>query len=89
MKSSAKSKRSLISFVPDIPYHIQIVFVLCMCFIWCQAFVYDHDSELPSDSIEVQRIDVSDISFFISLIRKQIGGAQSLPARLFCALSIT
>ena len=66
MNSHSKSKRALIPFVPDLPYHVQIVFILSMSFIWHQAFVHDYESELPTDPVEEQKIHVS--SFVIVTI---------------------
>ena len=65
MKSSSQSKRALIPFVPDLPYHIQTLFMLCMCFIWSRAFVHDYDSDLPDDPDAVQKIHVS---FYLLII---------------------
>ena len=37
MDSSASSKRKLLPFVPDVPYHIQFVFMLTFYYIWSRA----------------------------------------------------
>ena len=50
MDSSEKSKRKLIPFIPDIPYHIQIVFIIIYSYIWYQAFVdREYLKPLPED----------------------------------------
>jgi hypothetical protein len=61
MDSSATSKRKLIPFVPDIPYHIQIVFIVTFGFIWYTAFIDNYQDEMPSDPIEEYKINVSNI----------------------------
>lgn len=49
-ESSATSKRKLLPFVPDIPYHIQIVFILTFGYIWYNAFLdKDYLEPLPED----------------------------------------
>ncbi len=50
MDSSEKSKRKLIPFVPDIPYHIQIVFLFTFFYIWYTAFIdKEYLKALPED----------------------------------------
>jgi hypothetical protein len=61
MDSSATSKRKLIPFVPDIPYHIQIVFIFTFGFIWYTAFIDNYQAEMPTDPIEEYKINVSNI----------------------------
>ena len=57
MDSSAKSKRKLLPFIPDVPYHIQIVFILTFTYIWSQAFVDNYMAPLPKDPVEEQEIN--------------------------------
>ena len=57
MDSSATSKRKLLPFVPDVPYHIQIVFSLTFGYIWYTAFIDKDYNEVPSpkDEHEITR----------------------------------
>lgn len=58
--SSQQSKRRLIPLVPDVPYHIQLLFVFIMGYIWRTAFDddYENDYDFFSDSVEAQEINV-------------------------------
>jgi hypothetical protein len=49
MDSSATDKRKLIPFVPDVPYHIQIVFIFTFFYIWYTAFLDDYEAALPNN----------------------------------------
>jgi hypothetical protein len=49
MDSSSTSKRKLRAFVPDVPYHIQLIFVLSFSYIWYSAFI-DKDYLEPLDN---------------------------------------
>ena len=45
------------AFVPDIPYHIQLVFVLTFSFIWLSAFVdTDYLQPMPEDPVEYHQV---------------------------------
>lgn len=58
MDSSATSKRKLRPFVPDVPYHIQLVFILTFGYIWFAAFVdKDYLEPLPTDEAEALKIN--------------------------------
>lgn len=46
MDSSASSKRKLLPFVPDVPYHIQFVFMLTWYYIWTRALQGDYLQDL-------------------------------------------
>jgi len=48
------------AFVPDIPYHIQAVFIFTFGYIWYTAFANDpdYDSDLPADPKEYHSIVV-------------------------------
>ena len=35
------------AFIPDVPYHIQGVFIVTFAFIWVRAFMDDYLTELP------------------------------------------
>jgi hypothetical protein len=39
------------AFIPDIPYQIQILFILTFTFIWGTAFIDDYDQPLPTDEV--------------------------------------
>jgi hypothetical protein len=52
MNSSASSNRKLLPFVPDVPYHVQLVFILCFGYIWKSAFEDDYMSPMPEDITE-------------------------------------
>lgn len=54
MDSSSTSKRKLLPFVPDVPYHIQIVFALTFGFIWYSAFIDKDYNEVPSPEQEYE-----------------------------------
>lgn len=47
MQTSSTSKRKLLPFVPDIPYHVQIVFLITFGYIWRSAFL---DTEYLSNA---------------------------------------
>jgi len=53
MESSASSRRKLLPFVPDVPYHIQGVFLLTFGYIWHSAFsdayLEDISGKTPKD----------------------------------------
>ena len=38
------------AFVPDIPYHVQAVFVLTFSYIWVKAFIVDPEYEQRLDN---------------------------------------
>ena len=64
MESSATSKRKLLPFVPDIPYHIQIVFVFTFGYIWCTAFQdykiwAPEEKPMPEALEEYDKVNVS------------------------------
>jgi hypothetical protein len=44
------------AFIPDIPYQIQILFILTFTFIWGTAFIDDYDQPLPTD--EAKRTEI-------------------------------
>ena len=54
MDTSAFSKRKLLPFVPDVPYHIQIVFALTFGYIWYTAFVDVDYNKVPSPEEEYE-----------------------------------
>lgn len=54
MDSSASSRRKLLPFVPDVPYHIQLVYVLTFYYIWSRALQDDYLEDL-SKLTEEQR----------------------------------
>lgn len=60
MESSATSKRKLLPFVPDVPYHIQMVFIFTFYYIWSRALRGDYleDLSLKTEE-EVHEIHVS------------------------------
>ena len=37
------------AFVPEVPYHIQLVFIGAFSFIWGNSFVDDYLEPLPED----------------------------------------
>ena len=48
MDSSSTSKRKLRPFIPDVPYHIQLVFIATFSYIWYSAFIdKDYLEPLP------------------------------------------
>ena len=51
MDSSATSKRKLLPFVPDLPYHLQALFILTFGYIWISAFVDKYQDPLPNDPV--------------------------------------
>lgn len=51
MESSVTDTRKLLPFVPDVPYHVQLVFFVTFSYIWYSAFIDDYNAPLP-DSIE-------------------------------------
>lgn len=60
MDSSASSKRKLRPFVPDIAYHIQIIFIFTFSYIWYSAFVdQDYLEPLPSDEAAAHKITLA------------------------------
>lgn len=52
MDSSASSKRKLLPFVPDVPYHIQIVFIFTFYYIWSRALEGDYLEDLSKKTEE-------------------------------------
>jgi len=66
MDSSSFSKRKLRAFVPDVPYHIQLIFIATISYIWYSAFVDSgYLDPLPSDHHEATKITVSVLKNFI------------------------
>jgi hypothetical protein len=59
MDSSTSSKRKLLPFVPDVPYHIQLVFVVTFGYIWYSALTDDYLADLPEDPEAAYLITVS------------------------------
>lgn len=58
MNSSHNSKRKLLPFVPDVPYHIQLVFIFTFSYIWYKGFAdknYLEDYASPEEELEVNR----------------------------------
>ena len=39
------------AFIPEVPYHIQLVFIGAFSFIWCNSFVDDYTEPLPVDPL--------------------------------------
>lgn len=70
MESSATSKRKLLPFVPDVPYHIQLVFIFTFFYIWSRALSGDYLEDL-SKKTEEERAEIHVSSFgFTFLITK-------------------
>lgn len=67
MDSSTTSKRKLLPFVPDVPYHIQLVFVVTFGYIWYSALTDDYLADLPEDPEAAYLITVSSPTIFIIL----------------------
>ena len=60
MQTSASSKRKLLPFVPDVPYHIQFVFILTFYYIWSRALQGDYLEDLSKKTEkELYEIHVS------------------------------
>ena len=59
--SSLQSRRKLIPLVPDVPYHIQLLFIIVMGYIWRTAFLDDYDSPYPDNKLEAEQINVSNL----------------------------
>ena len=56
--ANANTKRKLLPFIPDLPYHIQCVFLITFGYIWWAAFQdrYLEDSgEDPASEVEINR----------------------------------
>ena len=92
--SSQQSKRRLIPLVPDVPYHIQLLFVFIMGYIWRTAFDddYENDYDFFSDSVEAQEINVGFhqlCNMIRFAFRKKIGGGLSLVVSSFFARGLT
>lgn len=52
MDSSETSSRKLLPFVPDIPYHIQFIFIFTFGYIWYSAFLdTNYLEELPETEL--------------------------------------
>jgi hypothetical protein len=45
--------------VPDVPYHIQLLFIFVMGYIWRTAFLDNYDEPYPEDSAGIEKINVS------------------------------
>ena len=67
MKSSGSSKRKLLPFVPDVPYHIQIVFIITFGWIWSTALQDDYLAPLPADEQKALEITVSTFDYFLAI----------------------
>ena len=52
--SSLQSRRKLIPLVPDVPYHIQLLFIIVMGYIWRTAFLDDYDAPYPDNKLEAE-----------------------------------
>ena len=59
--SSLQSRRKLIPLVPDVPYHIQLLFIIVMGYIWRTAFLDDYDAPYPDNKLEAEQINVSNL----------------------------
>ena len=69
MDSSASSRRKLLPFVPDVPYHIQAVFAMTFYYIWSRALQDDYLEDLDKLTEEQRHaIHVSYSKNAISLI---------------------
>lgn len=49
------------AFIPDIPYHIQLVFAGTFSFIWLNSFTDDYNEPLPADPVKRQEIEKANI----------------------------
>ena len=59
MRSSASESRKLLPFVPDVPYHIQLVFVVTFSYIWYTSLFSDEYDAVPNSQEEEHAINVS------------------------------
>ena len=56
--ANSTSTRKLLPFVPDLPYHIQCVFIVTFGYIWWAAFQDDYlddISQSPESEVEINR----------------------------------
>jgi len=60
MNTSSSSKRKLLPCIPDVSYHIQLVFILTFSYIWYNAINTDYLEDLSDKPQEyIDEIDVS------------------------------
>ena len=70
MDSSASSRRKLLPFVPDVPYHIQAVFAMTFYYIWSRALQDDYLEDL-SKLTEEQRQAIHVSNYRIAVRRME------------------
>lgn len=49
------------AFIPDIPYHIQLVFICTFSFIWISSFQDNYLEELPKDPQARDKIERANV----------------------------
>jgi len=94
MNTSSSSKRKLLPCIPDVSYHIQLVFILTFSYIWYNAINTDYLEDLSDKPQEyIDEIDVSPqnqhLLITLYFFREQIGGKPYTRAPYFYVLSHT
>ena len=56
------------AFIPDIPYHIQAIFIVTMTYIWTRAFTNDPNYNDPVPTAETEATDLVRMNVYQSLI---------------------